>query len=81
MSSQGTKHESTKLENSTYNILVASGKEADFLYSTVDKYIEDAQSDGRQHLVELWNEIKQDKQKHLSKLRECLKKEADEEKL
>ena len=67
--------ENTKLSNSTYNVLSAMGKEADFLYSTVDKYIQDAQSDGRQNLVELWNEIKQDKQKHLSRLRECLEQE------
>jgi len=73
--------ENTRLENSTYNVLSALGKEADFLYSTVDKYIQDAQKDGRQNLVELWNEIKRDKQKHLAKLRECLEKEAKDEKL
>jgi len=37
-----TKSETTKLDNSTYNILRALGLEADFLYSTVDTYIEDA---------------------------------------
>ena len=73
--------ESTKLENSTYNVLSALGREADFLYTTVDKYIQDAQSDGRQNLVNLWNEIKQDKQRNLSKLRECLEKEAKDNKL
>ena len=73
--------ESTKLENSTYNVLSALGREADFLYTTVDKYIQDTQSDGRQNLVNLWNEIKQDKQRHLSKLRECLEKEAKDNKL
>ena len=73
--------ESTKLENSTYNVLSALGREADFLYTTVDKYIQDAQSDGRQNLVNWWNEIKQDKQRHLSKLRECLEKEAKDNKL
>ena len=73
--------ESSKLKNSTYNVLSALGREADFLYSTVDKYIQDAQSDGRQNLVNLWNEIKRDKQRHLSKLRECLKKEAKDNKL
>lgn len=73
--------ESTKLKNSTYNVLSTLGREADFLYSTVDKYIQDAQNDGNTKLVELWNEIKQDKQRHLSKLRECLEKEAKDEKL
>ena len=73
--------ENTKLENSTYNVLSALGRESDFLYSTVDKYIQDAQSDGRQNLVDFWNEIKQDKQRHLSRLRECLEKEAKDNKL
>jgi hypothetical protein len=45
--------QSTRLENSTYNILRALGKEADFLYSTVDTYIEDAKKDNRQNLVEI----------------------------
>ena len=71
----------TQIPNSTYNVLSAMGREADFLYSTVDKYIQDAQNDGRQNLVDLWNEIKQDKQRHLSRLRECLEQEAKDEKL
>jgi hypothetical protein len=40
--------QTTRLENSTYNILVALNNEADFLYSTVDIYIEDAKEDDRQ---------------------------------
>jgi hypothetical protein len=51
----------TKIENSTYNILRALGREADFLYSTVDTYIEDAKKDNREHLVDIWNEMKGDK--------------------
>ncbi|MDP9289354.1 MAG: hypothetical protein M3P08_14325 [Thermoproteota archaeon] len=70
-----------RLDNSTYNILVALGREADFLYSTVDTYIEDAKKDNRQHLVELWNEMKRDKEKHLQMLRDALEKEAKEQKL
>jgi hypothetical protein len=35
--------ETTRLENSTYDILRALGKDADFLYDTVDTYINDAQ--------------------------------------
>ena len=73
--------ENTQLQNSTYNVLSAMGREADFLYSTVEKYIQDAKSDGRQNLVEIWKEIKQDKQKHLTKLRQCLEQEAKDEKL
>jgi hypothetical protein len=33
-----TKHQTTGLENTTFNILIALGKEAQFLYSTVDTY-------------------------------------------
>jgi hypothetical protein len=76
-----TKHESTRLKNSTYNILMALGNEADFLYSTVDTYLEDAKKDNRQHLIELWNEMKRDKEKHLQMLRDALEKEAKEQKL
>ncbi len=78
---QSHKHEGARMDNSTYNILSAAGREADFLYSTVDQYIEDARKEGRQHLVDLWNEMKRDKQKHLNKLTECLEKEAKENKL
>ncbi len=38
-----TKHETTGLENSTFNILIALGKEAQFLYSTIDTYKSDAE--------------------------------------
>jgi vacuolar-type H+-ATPase subunit H len=76
-----SKHESTRLENSTYNILMALGKEADFLYSTADTYIEDARKDNRTELAEIWQEMKRDKQKHLHMLRGALEKEAKEMKL
>jgi hypothetical protein len=75
------KDENTKLENSTYNILMAMGKEANFLYSTIDTYIQDAERDGREYLVELWNEMKKDKQNHLRMLRQALEKETEEKKL
>lgn len=78
---ESTKHQTTKLENSTYNILIALGKEADFLYSTVDTYIEDARKDNRPHLVDIWNEMKRDKEKHLNMLREVLEREAKEQRL
>jgi hypothetical protein len=38
-STDTSKHEITKLENTTYNILAALGREADFLYSTIDTTI------------------------------------------
>ena len=73
--SQSINKENTKLDNSTYNILIALGKDADFLYSTVDTYIRDAQNEGRNELANVWNEIKSDKQKHLNLLKDCLEKE------
>ena len=75
------KDKDTKLENSTYNILMALRKEADFLYSTIDTYLQDAERDGREYLVELWLEMKKDKQKHLRMLRQALEKEAEEKKI
>jgi hypothetical protein len=76
-----SKHESTRLENSTYKFLSALGKEAQFLYSTVDIYIRDAEQYNRPHLVEIWKTLKQDSQNHVRELREALEKEAREEKL
>jgi len=69
------------LKNSTYNILRALGKDADFLYDTVDIYINDAQKANRNDLVDMWNTIKNDRQRHLQMLREALDKEAKQEKL
>jgi hypothetical protein len=51
------------------------------MYSTVDKYIEDARRDNRTELLEIWNEMKRDKEKHLLMLREALEKEVGEQKL
>jgi rubrerythrin len=76
-----TKHETTGLENSTFNILIALGKEAQFLYSTIDTYKSDAERANRSDLVNMWNTIKQDRQRHMQMLREALEKEAKEEKL
>ena len=53
-----TKYETIRLENSTYNILSALGKEARFLYSTIDTYISDAEKDSRSNLVEIWKTMK-----------------------
>jgi hypothetical protein len=80
-SSSTTKHEITRLENTTFDILIALGKEAQFLYSTIDTYTSDAQKANRSDLVNMWNTIKQDRQRHMQMLREALEKEAKEEKL
>jgi hypothetical protein len=41
----------------------------------VDSYIKDAQSRNRLDLVEMWQTIKQDRQKHANMLKEALEKE------
>ncbi|MDP8915211.1 MAG: hypothetical protein M3M83_01790 [Thermoproteota archaeon] len=76
-----SKSETTKLENTTYNILAALGRDADFLYDTIDTYIQDAQTANRSDLVDIWNQIKQDRQRHLQMLRQALEKEAKQDKL
>ena len=78
---EATKHQTTGLENTTFDILIALGKEAQFLYSTIDTYTSDAEKANRSDLVDLWKTIKQDRQKHMQMLREALEKEAKEEKL
>ena len=83
MSSQGStsKDETTKLENSTYNILIALGKEARFLYSAIDTYIDDARKDNNPELENMWKTIKQDRERHLAMLRDALDKQAKQQKL
>lgn len=76
-----TKHQTTGLENTTFDILIALGKEAQFLYSTIDTYTSDAEKANRSDLVNMWNTIKQDRQRHMQMLREALEKEAKEQKL
>lgn len=82
-SSQGstTKDETTRLENSTYNILIALGKEARFLYSAIDTYIDDARKDNNSDLENMWKTIKQERERHLAMLRNALDKQAKEQKL
>jgi uncharacterized protein YaaW (UPF0174 family) len=83
MSSQGpaTRDETTKLENSTYNILIALGKEARFLYSAIDTYIDDARKDKNSELEKMWKTIKQERERHLAMLRDALDRQAKEQKL
>jgi rubrerythrin len=76
-----SKDQTTKLENSTFNILIALGKEAQFLYSTIDTYISDAQKDNNSELENTWNTIKEERKRHMDMLRRALEKEAKEEKL
>jgi hypothetical protein len=53
MSGSTSKSEATQLENTTYNILAAVGKDADFLYSTIGTYLKDSQNANRSDLVDM----------------------------
>ena len=66
--------EKTGLDNSTYNILSTLGKDADFLYDHIDKYIRDAENANESDLVELWKTIRIDRQKHVDMLKDVLEK-------
>jgi hypothetical protein len=66
--------EKTGIDNSTYDILSALGKDADFLYDDIDKYIRDAESSNDSELVELWKSIRNDRQKHIDRLKDALQK-------
>ena len=65
----------TGLTNRAYDILRTLGKDADFLYDTIGKYIHDAEKDGRQDLVDMWKTIKQDRERHVKLLKDALEKE------
>jgi hypothetical protein len=69
MSNQNT------LSNTTYDILKAMGRDAEFLYDTIDTYIKDAENANKRYLVELWQKIKDDKLNHLGMLKDALEKE------
>ena len=66
---------SPELSDTAYDILKVLGKDADFLYDTIESYIKDANSAGKSELVEMWKTIKNDRQKHVHMLKEALEKE------
>ena len=51
------------------------GKDADFLYDTIETYIQDAQKANKSELVEIWKKIKKDRKDHMHLLKEALEKE------
>jgi hypothetical protein len=81
MTERTTKKEAALLEDSTFNVITQIEKKADFLYSSVEKYVRDAEKDNKPELVKLWSTMKEDEQKHLKMLREQLVKEVRENKL
>jgi hypothetical protein len=58
----------------THNILSALGKDADFLYDDIIKYIRDAEIANESELVELWETIRNDRQKHVQMLKDALER-------
>ncbi len=66
---------STSLSNTMYDILKVMGEDAEFLYDTIDKYIQDAQSANKQELVNTWNKIKNDRLSQINMLKDALEKE------
>lgn len=66
---------STSLSNTMYDILKVMGRDAEFLYDTIDSYIRDAQNANKEELVDTWNKIKTDRQNHVHMLKDALEKE------
>lgn len=65
----------TELTDTAYDILKVMGKDADFLYDTIEVYIKDAQKANKTELVEIWQTIRNDRKKHMHILKEALEKE------
>jgi hypothetical protein len=51
------------------------GKDADFLYDTIEVYIKDAQKANKSELVEIWQTIRNDRKRHMHTLKGALEKE------
>jgi len=66
---------STPLSNTMYDILKVMGKDAEFLYDTIDAYIKDAENSNKQELANTWKKIKTDRLSHVNLLKDALEKE------
>jgi hypothetical protein len=65
----------TELSNTLYDILHSMGKDAGFLYDTINQYVKDAQAANNSQLVQTWETIKKYRLRHLHMLKEALEKE------
>jgi hypothetical protein len=65
----------SELSDTAYDILKVLGKDADFLYDTIEKYIKDAETANKPELVKIWRTIKEDRKRHMHLLKEALEKE------
>jgi hypothetical protein len=66
---------SPELTDTAYDILKVLGKDADFLYDTIETYIKDAEKANKTELLEIWQTIKIDRKRHMHLLKEALEKE------
>ena len=66
---------SPELTDTAYDILKVLGKDADFLYDTIETYIKDAEKANKTELLEIWQTIKIDRERHMHMLKEALEKE------
>jgi hypothetical protein len=66
---------STPLSNTMYDILKVMGKDAEFLYDTIDAYIKDAENANKQELANTWKKMKTDRLSHVNLLKDALEKE------
>jgi hypothetical protein len=66
---------SPDLTDTAYDILKVLGKDADFLYDTIETYIKDAEKANKTELLEIWQIIKIDRKRHMHLLKEALEKE------
>jgi rubrerythrin len=67
--------EETELTDTAYDILKVLGKDADFIYDTIETYIRDAQKANKTKLVQIWQTIKKDRKRHMHMLKEALEEE------
>jgi hypothetical protein len=65
---------SPDLTDTAYDILKVLGKDADFLYDTIETYIKDAEKANKTELLEIWQTIKIDRKRHMHMLKEALEK-------
>ena len=70
---------SATLSNTMYDILKVMGKDAEFLYDTIDTYIEDVEKANKKELANTWRKIKSDRLNHLNLLKDALEKEIHRE--
>ncbi|TLX85550.1 MAG: hypothetical protein E6L04_04965 [Thaumarchaeota archaeon] len=66
---------SATLSDRMYDILKVMGKDAEFLYDTIDTYIEDAENANKKELANTWRKIKSDRLNHVNLLKDALEKE------